>query len=142
MKAFAAKTRLIEGWHTATKDLKAATRPAIRKRNHFQSTPPRAVERKKNVIKEELTTVACWRMDDIRFDFNSAFVAPAAKTEFDALKVVRDAHPGAPMSVFGHADPVGDEEYNKGLSGRRAEAIYAVLVRDSARWETLYAADG
>ena len=97
---------------------------------------------KKNVIKEELTTVACWRMDDIRFDFNSAFVAPAAKTEFDALKVVRDAHPGAPMSVFGHADPVGDEEYNKGLSGRRAEAIYAVLVRDAARWETLYAADG
>ena len=96
----------------------------------------------KNVIKEELTTVACWRLDDLRFDFNSAFIRPEAQPELAELKVLRDAHPGAPLSVFGHADPVGDEEYNKGLSGRRSEAIYAVLVRDPARFEKLYASDG
>ncbi len=33
-----------------------------------------------------------------------------------------------PLSVFGHADPVGNDDYNKALSGRRATAIYAVLL--------------
>ncbi len=101
-----------------------------------------ATGNEKNVIREELTTVACWRLDDLRFAFNSAFVAPEAKPEFTELRAVRDAHAGAPLSVFGHADPVGDEEYNKGLSGRRSEAIYAVTVRDPARWEKLYSSDG
>ena len=96
----------------------------------------------KNVIREELNTVACWRIDDLRFDFNSAFVTPDSKDEFAELKVLRDGHPGCPITIFGHADPVGDEEYNKGLSGRRAEAIYAVLIRDAARWEKLYTSDG
>jgi len=96
----------------------------------------------KNVIRQELTTVACWRLDDLRFDFNSAFVNPDAQDEFRELRSLRDSHPGAPLAIFGHADPVGDEEYNKGLSGRRSEAIYAVLVRDPARWEKLYISDG
>jgi hypothetical protein len=96
----------------------------------------------KNVIREELTTVACWRMDDARFAFGSAFVGPEAKAELAELKGVRDAYPDAPMAVFGHADPVGDEESNKRLSGQRAEAIYAVLVREPERWEKIYGADG
>jgi hypothetical protein len=96
----------------------------------------------KNVIREELTTVACWRLDDVRFAFGSAFVTPEAKTELAEMKAVRDAHPGAPISIYGHADPVGDEEFNKTLSGWRAEAIYAVLVRDPARWARIYDSDG
>ncbi len=95
----------------------------------------------KNVIREELNTVACWRIDDLRFDFNSAFVTPDSKDEFAELKALRDANPGCPLTIFGHADPVGDEEYNKALSGRRAEAIYAVTVHDTARWEKLYTSD-
>ena len=43
------------------------------------------------------------------------------------------------MSVFGHADPVGDDNYNKQLSGRRATAVYAVFTRNVDLWEELYA---
>jgi hypothetical protein len=43
-----------------------------------------------------------------------------------------------PLSIFGHADPVGNDDYNKRLSGRRATAMYAMLVRDTALWEELY----
>jgi len=32
-------------------------------------------------------------------------------------------HPACPLSVFGHADPVGSDDYNKALSGRRAMAV-------------------
>ncbi len=98
--------------------------------------PSTRVER--NVIRQELVTVACWRLNDLRFDFDSSFVMPAAASELAALRKVCDAHPDSPLSIFGHSDPTGDEDYNKVLSGRRAEAIYAVLTHDVARWERLY----
>lgn len=91
-----------------------------------------------NTVKDPLVVIACWRMDDIRFDFSSSFVRPDSADEFMLLSVLMRAHPNAPLSLFGHADPVGEPEFNKRLSGRRAEAIYAVLVRDTARWERLY----
>ena len=43
-----------------------------------------------------------------------------------------------PITVFGHADPVGEDEPNKGLAGRRAQAIYGLLTRDVQAWEDLY----
>ena len=45
--------------------------------------------------------------------------------------VLLKEHPESPLSIFGHADPVGNDEYNKGLSGRRATVIYALLISNS-----------
>src|SRR5947209_9834257 len=42
------------------------------------------------------------------------------------------------MTVFGHADPTGGDVLNKTLSGRRAQAIYGMLVRKVELWEDLY----
>src|SRR5581483_4726016 len=92
----------------------------------------------KNLYKDPLITVACWRMDDIRFEFDSSFVGPDAAEEFKLLAVLRKKHPKAPLSIFGHADPVGDDIYNKKLSGRRARAIYGLLTRDTGMWEELF----
>lgn len=89
-----------------------------------------------------LIPIACWRVDDIRFAFDSSFVAaePSAdpagtsndiRTELQSLISLVQAHPGCPLSIFGHADPVGDDDYNKLLSGRRAMAIYALLIFNS-----------
>ncbi len=97
-----------------------------------------ATRTEKNTIRLPLVSTACWRLNDLRFDFDSSFVMPAAHGEFVALRKIMDAHPESPMSVFGHSDPVGNLEYNKELSGRRAEAIYALLTHDVARWEKLY----
>ena len=91
-----------------------------------------------NALRLILLPIACWRLEDLRFDFDSSFVRPEAAVEMAALADLRAAHAGAPASIFGHADPVGDDDYNKKLSGRRAIAVYAMLVRDVARWETLY----
>jgi outer membrane protein OmpA-like peptidoglycan-associated protein len=91
-------------------------------------------------------------VEDLRFDFDSSFVKPELAEEVAELRKLRDRHkkdvspqPGAalvsifpPLSIFGHADPTGGDDYNKQLSGRRATAIYAMLVRDSALWNKLY----
>jgi outer membrane protein OmpA-like peptidoglycan-associated protein len=59
-----------------------------------------------NTIKDPLVFVACWRLDDIRFEFASSFIRPEATDEFSQLASLRAAHPDAPVSIFGHADPV------------------------------------
>jgi len=92
----------------------------------------------KNTIRQELIPIGCWKLDDVRFEFGDTFVLPETKAEFKELDTLRKRHPNAPMTIFGHADPVSQDSFNKALSGRRAEAIYAVLVRDAARWEKLY----
>lgn len=99
-------------------------------------------------------TIACFRIDDVRFKFDSSFVLPAVKEEMDSFARFRKENPkfvGAPISIFGHADPsyMGNfepngpyaqsgDDYNKTLSGRRAIAIYAMLIRDASFWEKLY----
>ena len=92
----------------------------------------------KNTIREELITVGCWKMEDLRFAFNSSMVLPEAKSEFAELAALKSAHPGCPLTMFGHADPVGDDSYNKVLSGRRVRAVYAVTARNTEIWEGLY----
>ena len=91
-----------------------------------------------NTYRFTLNLVACWRLDDIRFEFDSSFIHPEAASEFHILAELRSKYPQAPLTVFGHADPVGNDEYNKRLSGRRAMAVYGMLVRDTAMWEKLY----
>lgn len=95
-----------------------------------------------NTLTLRLIPIACWRVDDIRFAFDSSFVnvdssADSASTPSDIRaelkhlsKLVKD-HPACPLSVFGHADPVGSDDYNKALSGRRAMAVYALLIFNS-----------
>ncbi len=105
-----------------------------------------------NAIAAGLVPIACFRVDNIRFAFGSSFIEPAIKPDLARLGRLLRAHPppsvagaasppraGAPLSVFGHADPTGDDEFNKVLSGRRAQAVHALLVRDPESWNELYA---
>jgi hypothetical protein len=96
----------------------------------------------RNTIELDIIPVACLSLNDILFEFDSSFVTPDAVKVFRHLPALRERHrniTGEPplMSVFGHADPVGDEVYNKTLSGRRARAVYAVLTGDAAIWQAL-----
>src|SRR5579884_217811 len=92
-----------------------------------------------NTVVTQISPKACFKLEDSHFEFDSSFVNPLGLT-FDAgpLKALMDKHPGAKLSIFGHADPVGRDDYNKMLSGRRAQAIFGMLVRDAALWEDLY----
>ena len=95
-----------------------------------------------NRVTMGIVPIACWRVDDVRFQFDSSFVLPQVAAEMKALERLRNKHKQdslfPPISLFGHADPVGDDDYNKTLSGRRATAIYAMLIRNPSQWETLY----
>lgn len=91
-----------------------------------------------NVIEEDFAPEACVRFDDVRFEFDSSFVSPEAATELKLLGKLVKENPLRPASIFGHADPVGDDVYNKTLSGRRAQAVYGLVTRKTDLWEDLF----
>ena len=88
-----------------------------------------------NLIQTPLLTVGCSLVPDHQFEFDSSFILPNADKSFLQLVKLIKRMPDYPLTVFGHADPIGKDDYNKLLSGRRAMAVYAVLVRDAKLWE-------
>lgn len=91
-----------------------------------------------NTLRRPIRTVACWRVEDACFDFDSSFVTPDIAPELRQLARLRQKLPQHPLSVYAHADPVGNDEYNKILCGRRSIAIYALLTRRVDLWEELF----
>ena len=100
-----------------------------------------------NTIQPPLLPRACWKLEDMRFMFDSSLVLPEIKEEMPLLREIIEKNTETnadgvtmkpPLSIFGHADPVGDDAYNKTLSGRRAMAIYALITRRTDMWEQLY----
>ncbi len=81
--------------------------------------------------------LACWRLEASRFDFDSSVLRPDAEPELVLLAGMYDKTGGAALSCFGHADPVGDDEYNKALSGRRVKAVYGLLTRNTQMWNEI-----
>lgn len=121
----------------------------------FEGAPAKvapATGSEKNAVSTFLIPLACWRVEDMRFKFDSSFVLPTVAAEMPLLASLRQTHtlrlPGAapggevlvppPISLFGHADPIGSDDYNKQLSGRRATAIYGLLTRKTDLWESLF----
>ena len=69
---------------------------------------------------------------EIQFDYNSADIARTSMASVQALgKALSDpALKGSTFVVAGHTDATGGEEYNQGLSERRADTIKKYLVQN------------
>ena len=69
---------------------------------------------------------------EIQFDYNSADIAKSSMASVQALgKALSDpALKGSTFVVAGHTDATGGEEYNQGLSERRADTIKKYLVQN------------
>ncbi len=64
----------------------------------------------------------------IHFDFASAAIKPESEGVLSEIASVLGEHPDWRLSVEGHTDAIGDEDYNLSLSVRRAEAVMEALV--------------
>lgn len=69
---------------------------------------------------------------EIQFDYNSAAIAKTSMPSVQALgKALSDPSlKGSTFVVAGHTDAIGGEEYNQGLSERRADTIKTYLVQN------------
>ena len=62
------------------------------------------------------------------FDFNSDRVKPDAQTNLRNLAASLGKYPNSSLLIVGHTDAVGSDEFNKGLSERRAISTASYLI--------------
>ena len=64
----------------------------------------------------------------VNFDFDKATLRPDAVAILDEAVSVLEKYPQLRVEVAGHTDSIGSEQYNQGLSERRARAVYDYLA--------------
>lgn len=64
----------------------------------------------------------------ILYPFNSVDILPAGRENLRNLAQSLQRYPGTEVLIVGHTDNVGSDEYNMGLSQRRADAARSYLV--------------
>lgn len=83
--------------------------------------------------------VARARFDErVFFDFNKDYLKPESGPVIDLLaeNMKRDV-PDVQLTILGHTDAVGSDEYNIGLSSRRAANVMAALIKKGVRPDQL-----
>lgn len=65
---------------------------------------------------------------DVTFDYDRAIVKPEFLPEIEAVARFMRQYPDVIAELEGHTDSAGTEEYNQGLSERRAAAVRQVLI--------------
>jgi outer membrane protein OmpA-like peptidoglycan-associated protein len=83
--------------------------------------------------REEIAEIASTKPKidlDIQFDYNSAEISKTSMSSVQELgKALSNPDlKGSTFVVAGHTDAIGGEEYNQGLSERRAESIKRYLT--------------
>jgi outer membrane protein OmpA-like peptidoglycan-associated protein len=108
-------------------------------RNDEQDEMIRALEERMDEMNEKIDNLGVLIADmdrvditvdnDVLFAFDSSTIRETAKPTL--AKVVRALanNPDKSLTVTGHTDSVGTEEYNQGLSERRAAAVKRYLVQ-------------
>lgn len=80
-------------------------------------------------------------LPDLTFGFDKSYLHPnqadALKKMCDEIKSWREENPDGKLAIYGHADAVGKEDYNKKLSERRAKSVFGLLMKDPEAWEEL-----
>jgi outer membrane protein OmpA-like peptidoglycan-associated protein len=67
-------------------------------------------------------------MSDVLFDVNQATLKPGAKEKLAKVSGILLAYPSLHLTVEGHTDSTGSDEYNQKLSERRADSVREYLV--------------
>lgn len=108
----------------------------------------RQMDQKAEELNEELDGATVQRVEEgiavsfdsgLLFDFDSSSLRPEAKANLDKLADIMGRDDNTQLLIVGHTDSVGNENYNLGLSVRRAQSAARYLMQqgiDYTRIET------
>jgi OOP family OmpA-OmpF porin len=66
----------------------------------------------------------------VEFDFDKSTLRPESQQTLNEATEVLRQYPDIRVEVAGHTDSIGTDQYNQGLSERRAQAVYDYLVNN------------
>ncbi|MFH1766447.1 MAG: OmpA family protein [Gemmatimonadota bacterium] len=79
-------------------------------------------------IPEPVVEVRSYTFEDVYFDFDQATLKPDGEARLREIGAILLTITDADIEVHGHTDSTGPEEYNMGLSHRRAVAVQTFLL--------------
>jgi OmpA-OmpF porin, OOP family len=88
-------------------------------------------------VQENITIV----LNNVFFDFDKAILKPESFPELNRIAKVMKEKEGMQIEITGHTDAIGTEQYNLGLSERRAKAVVRYITEqgvDLKRISTLF----
>jgi outer membrane protein OmpA-like peptidoglycan-associated protein len=105
-------------------------------------------EQRASTLEQELAELKAKKTDrgmvltlgDVLFDTGLATLKPGAYTTIDRLATVLKDAPDRKVTIEGHTDSVGSDEYNQQLSERRATAVQTALLERGVRSDQITAA--
>ncbi len=80
------------------------------------------------INKVEYETGSTVELKNIFFEFDKATILPESEKELKKLRNLLFDYPHMEIEISGHTDNVGQSDYNKKLSEKRAEAVYQYLA--------------
>lgn len=104
-------------------------------------------EQRATTLEQELSELKAKKTDrgmvltlgDVLFDTGRATLKPGAYATVDRLAAVLKEAPDRKVMIEGHTDSVGSDDYNQGLSERRAAAVQTALLERGVRSEQITA---
>lgn len=72
-------------------------------------------------------------LEGVHFDFDKSTLRPEAKVILNEAAALLNQHERVVVEVAGHTDSIGTDQYNQGLSERRANAVRDYLVEKGVR---------
>lgn len=81
-----------------------------------------------------------WVLKNIHYDFDKANIRPDAALILDNVVSIMKQNPSLRIELSSHTDSRGDDQYNMGLSQRRADSAVAYLVSHGIARDRLVAA--
>ncbi|MBP5561178.1 MAG: OmpA family protein [Muribaculaceae bacterium] len=76
-------------------------------------------------------------IENIFYDFNKATLRPESKAALDSMVQVLNDNPYVTIEMAAHTDRIGSQQYNLGLSERRAKSVVDYLIAHGIERERL-----
>lgn len=118
-------------------------RPAAWEDAQNQPTPPPVPEKKAVVAEPKVIQNEIRMSSDAFFDFDKSVLREETRAELDTLIAkIKAAKLGGPITIVGHTCDIGTNQYNLGLSQRRAQAVKDYFAANGIVEELLYDGKG
>ena len=69
-----------------------------------------------------------FRLEGVFFDFDKSVIKPEGRVKLDSAVTILNRYPDMRVEIQGHTDSIATEQYNIGLSNRRANSVKDYLM--------------
>lgn len=94
-------------------------------------------DKKKKIFLDRIETGKSYVVDNVLFEFNKAYLKRQSHDVIDELVKIMKQNPSLKVEIRGYTDSVGNDDYNKKLSERRADSVAEYVIKNGVSPERI-----